>query len=45
MRSTILRNLSPRILTSSIPGPKSIDISNQIGSIQEHRAHQFVVGN
>lgn len=34
---------SPHLVSSSIPGPKSKELSNQIGTFQENRAHGFVV--
>ncbi|SNX82463.1 4-aminobutyrate aminotransferase [Melanopsichium pennsylvanicum] len=33
----------PRLITSAIPGPKSKELSDSIGTFQENRAHGFVV--
>ncbi|MCO5549510.1 hypothetical protein L7F22_002982 [Adiantum nelumboides] len=35
--------LAPNLVSQSVPGPSSTQISQQIASFQEERAHQFVV--
>ena len=34
---------SPHVVTSQIPGPKSKELSDRIGTFQENRTHGFVV--
>jgi 4-aminobutyrate aminotransferase/(S)-3-amino-2-methylpropionate transaminase len=34
----------PKIVTSTLPGPKSIEASNEIGLFQDNRTHIFIAG-